>query len=147
MRHLVAAFLTVTLLALPARAEMTWLPKWHMTGEDACYDLEGAKKLLEGDLKLVSCDRKEKEYKLLVDELKLTIQSKDAALVASKKSVELLQENNATLSTQQRTCITDLGTCQAKQPMATYWWLVISVTALVVGVGAGIALDRGVFLK
>ena len=54
MRHVLAAFLVVTLLALPARADMTWLPKWHMTGDEACYDQEGAKKLLEGDAKLGS---------------------------------------------------------------------------------------------
>lgn len=147
MKHILAAFLAVTLLALPARADMTWLPKWHMTGDEACYDLEDAKKLLEGDAKLVSCDRKEKDYRLLVDELKLSIDDCTKALAASKKSVELLQSNNAQLSTDFRTCTEKLGKCEAHQPMATYWWIVISVTALVVGVGAGIALDRGVLLK
>ena len=142
MKRILCAVMVLSCLVWPlqARGDLVFLPKWHMSGDEACYDQDGARLLLMNDALLVQCDQQVKEYRLTTQELHL-------ALDASKNSVALLQANNARLSSDYVTCTKTLGTCQAGQPMATYWWIVVVVTALVVGLGAGIAIDRKVLPK
>jgi hypothetical protein len=144
MKRILCAVMVLSCLVWPlqARGDLVFLPKWHMSGDEACYDQDGARLLLMNDALLVQCDQQTKEYRLTTQELHLEIDSLQQALTASKTSVALLQANNAKLSTDFETCTRTLGTCQAGQPMATYWWIVVVATALVVGMGAGIAIDR-----
>lgn len=131
----------VALIALIAFAPVAthaqeYLPKWHMTGNEACYDLEGAKALLKADLELKTCNE---NYKIEIPKLQLAVKDLKLALDLSQKHAEIWSDQAVKYNTEATKRIVDLYSCEAKLNSGPSWgWLVAGgLAAVLLGVGVG----------
>lgn len=134
MRRLVAVVALCTLLApwvARATAVVDELPVWHMTGDEACYGFEDAKKLLLANYRLRECRKTDAAYascllgnKALQDEM------------IARTTLE--NELNRQLSLQ-ATAIKDL---QAQNGRYKYLLVGVGAGALIAGILAGVYVAR-----
>lgn len=94
MKKLVALLL---LVSLPCQAELKYVPKWKMVGDQACYDFEGAKKLVELDLRMDLLFAEEQAFTRAIDDYKQTSILFKESLELERNSVKLLEKNNEDL--------------------------------------------------
>lgn len=115
------------LITFPAAAELSIVPKWKMSGGQACYSLEDAKTLVLLDARLVACQ----DYDSVFGEmLKATGEGQDALKLKSD-ALELSLKEAASLKTQMDTCITERAQAQAEAASGPgLGWLVAGGLAL-----------------
>ena len=127
MRRALAIILIATLLAPPAAAEgLEVLPKWHMTGSEACYDFEGAKKLVLLDTKLQLCLKTDEKVAKLEDLVKAQAEE----LTASRATARAQDQRAALLQSQ----VEDLNQRVIPLPWLLGGGAVLLVTGFVLGV-------------
>lgn len=130
------AILVALLLPATAGAQQA-LPKWHMTGDEACYGFEEARQLLILDSELVM----RRESAGLSDSLRISVGHLTAALDTQKAATQVILDDNAYLTAQLKEALARANKAEvSKSP--SLGWTVAGALALVV---AGAAL--GYYLK
>ena len=132
LRWVAVVVLCSILLPWVALAEgMQELPKWHMTGDEACYGFDDAKKLVLADLRLQECRKTDTAY---AGCQRLTKTLQDELLARTTLENEL----NRQLSLQ----ATALQSLTEANQRYKYLLVGVGAGALVLGILAGVYVAR-----
>ena len=135
--------IVLTLLAFTAQAEgLQYIPKWHMTGGEACYGFDDAKKLVELDLRIGACDERERLHLVELTQLRLALTETQEGLRLSQLEVEAWKKHNDELETDYRKKIVELRESEMKRYSNTPLYIGAGVIVLVAGVLIGGVIAR-----
>ena len=129
MKYLLALYLVMFPTFRPAMADpLRVIPPWHMTGNEVCYDLAGAKQLVLLDAKIINDQ-----------DLCLAVQTANddykSAVTLKQQQLDLQTKENARLSAALLQAIADKNAAEAKADGTPTTWLVIGgAGALILGV-------------
>jgi hypothetical protein len=133
------AALTLLFFATPTLADLTYVPKWTMQQDMACYNLDQAKLLVNLDSKLVLCDSYAKE----ITELRLSNDKLREAGSIKQEQLDTIQGLADSLTTQLNTCIVEKNDAIAKADSSLNLWVIILGAGLLLAVGAGVGVWIG----
>ena len=130
------ALIVALCLLLPASAlgqALQFVPPWHMSNGEACYDFNDARKLVEIDSKLRFYSALEQTYPKALEGLRL---SNQALTFAISKKEEVIQEQtklNTELTESLKTCTAQKNTCESNYTVGLGWAIGGGVAILVLG--------------
>jgi hypothetical protein len=131
-----AAALILLLAGAPAGAEeLKYIPKWHMSGGEACYDLRGAKELVLADKQLSLCET----YKSGMAQLGLALEGSHEAYNRAVESARVYEDLAARMARDLELEIAEKNKWKAKANSGPgIGWLVagglaLTLTGLLVG--------------
>jgi hypothetical protein len=132
MKKLLIAFMVFA--SSPAFAEgLKYVPKWHMTGNEACYDIQGAKTLLKLDADMEECAGERQLAIAEVEKLKAANLDLTHALELTQKGEDLLKTRETGLTKDLKDCVAAKNKAEASQLPSMGWPIAGSV--LLIGVG------------
>jgi hypothetical protein len=121
---------------------LQYIPKWSMTGDQACYSFDDAKKLVELDSKLQLCVAEETKYPALIDELKLSNQQLQLAIEDADKNYLLQKMEVSTLSSQLITARADLIKAQSTKSVGFGWAIAGALALIIIGGATGFYIAK-----
>lgn len=140
MNRLVAALLVVVLPLQAVADGMTHIPPWTMSGDKACYDFAGAKKLVEIDLQLEGALQELVVMAAINANLKNAAAQLQVALDQQKTTYALLETNDKKLSSDLLSETARANKAEAKSGPSFFVLLGAGVLIALVGAVAGILL-------
>ena len=131
MKKLIALFLLSSFAANADPLNLKFVPKWYMTGNEACYNFDDAKKLVALDLQIQNDQD-------LCAALQTSTDDYKGALALRQQQITGLETENKRLSNSLVQAIKDKNTAEGKVGGTPTEWLVIGgAGAVILGVVIG----------
>lgn len=154
MKRFVAGVVVAALLSPAARAQapasgvdgeggtnrgMRFVPRWHMTGDEACYDFEGARKLLQIDNDYDLALRQVEALTVQVAALKVSDGNTFASLQSARADILFLTEKNTSLAARLLAETERANKAEASK-FPTAWLIGLTVGGVLLGALGGVLL-------